>query len=99
MQYAETLQAVLERRLIKQLLFAVAQAEDDERRNRHLEVLTDLVLHSDVALDPSRLDAWAKAYLVRLNLWIWPRTYSSLRYTSRELPAIPQPQRTDCLER
>lgn len=97
MQYAESLQAVLERRLIKQLLHAVAQTDDVEQRNRYIEVLTDLVLHSDVALDSSLLDAWVKAYLVRLDLWIWPRAYS-LRYPLRSRPAPLPTGRSDCSE-
>lgn len=87
MQHAESLQAELERRLIKQLLYAVTQSDDAAQRERCIEVLTDLVLHSDVALDPSLLDAWVQAYLVRLDLWIWPRSYG-LRYPSRSRPAM-----------
>ncbi|HEX9036460.1 MAG TPA: hypothetical protein VF808_05665 [Ktedonobacterales bacterium] len=95
MQSPETPQAALERRLIKQLLSALTRAKDDAQRDKRLEALTDLVLHSDVALDPSRLDAWVKAYLIRLNLWVWPRSYSSHYCTSQGLPATRQSQRAE----
>lgn len=70
----ESLTAALERRLIEELVRAVATADDDVARRGHLAALADLVRHADPSLDPARFERWTRAFLEHAGLWAWPRS-------------------------
>ena len=70
----ESLQAMLERQLIKGLAQAHAAAETEVERQRHYAALADLIEHVDPTLDVTLLDPITAARLERLGLWAcWQR--------------------------
>jgi myosin-crossreactive antigen len=73
MSHVETLQAMLERRLIGQMARALDDSTDQAQRERQLRALRDLVLHADQTLDARLIDEWTEAHLRRHNLWVWDR--------------------------
>ena len=73
MSHVESLQAMLERRLIRQMARALDEARDLTQRERHLRALRDLVLHADQTLDTRLIDEWTEALLRRHHLWVWDR--------------------------
>lgn len=73
MRCVESLQAILERQLIRELVVATARARSDEERQRRLDALSDLVQHVDPTLNPQLLDTWTRAYLERNGLALEPQ--------------------------
>ncbi len=74
MTHIESLQAILERRLIRQMVASLEEAPSREQRERHLGTLRDLVLHADTTLDARLFDEWTEARLRDCGLWVWDRT-------------------------
>ena len=73
MSHIETLQAMLERRLIRQMTRALDESTDAAQRERQLHALRDLVLHADPTLDARLIDEWTEARLRHHRLWVWDR--------------------------
>lgn len=73
MPQVESLQAILERRLIRQMVAALVAAESQQQQERHLRALRDLVQHADQSLDARLFDEWTEAHLRRCGLWVWDR--------------------------
>jgi len=71
MSQIETLQAMLERRLIGQMVRALDAATDGQQRERRLRSLRDLVQHADQSLDARLFDEWTEARLRQSGLWVW----------------------------
>ena len=71
MSHIESLQAMLERRLIRQMTRALDESTDPAQRERQLQALRDLVLHADQTLDARLIDEWTEARLRRYHLWVW----------------------------
>ena len=71
MGHVESLQAMLERRLISSLVAALNAATTEEVRQRRLIALRDLVRHTDRSLDARLIDATTQSFLQRSGLWIW----------------------------
>jgi hypothetical protein len=70
MSHVETLQAILERRLIGQMVRALDGAVGQQRES-HLRALRDLVQYADPSLDARLFDEWTEERLRRFNLWVW----------------------------
>lgn len=70
MTRVETLQAILERRLISQMVRALDGAVGQQRES-HLRALRDLVKYADPSLDARLFDEWIEERLRRFNLWAW----------------------------
>lgn len=85
MAEVESLQAMLERRLIKDMIRAIAAVTNEDERTRQRDVLADLIEQADVSLDSSRFDAATRLGLERLGLWVWSR-----RPTAARLPRAPR---------
>lgn len=64
----ESVTAIFERRLIAELMCAIAAASSDDARQRRVCALVDLVRHCDTSLDATLLDPWTRAYLHSLGL-------------------------------
>lgn len=73
MSHIESLQAMLERRLIRQMTRALDESTDPEQRERQLRALRDLVLNADPTLDARLIDEWTEAHLRHHRLWVWDR--------------------------
>jgi hypothetical protein len=71
MDHVESLQAMVERRLISSLVRVVNATTTEEVRQRRLSALRDLVRHADPSLDADLLDAATRSFLQRAGLWIW----------------------------
>lgn len=71
MRTVESLQAVLERQLIRGLVRATLAASREGERLSHLAALDDLVRHADPSLDSASFDDWTRMCLKRFGLWIW----------------------------
>lgn len=69
----ESLQAMLERQLIAQLVRSLEAASARPQAERYINALRDLVTHADPTLDARQFDAWTEARLRRCNLWMWDR--------------------------
>lgn len=74
MSHIESLQAMLERRLIGQMVRALDGSTDGQQRERHLRALRDLVQHADESLDARLFDEWTEAQLRLSGLWVWDRS-------------------------
>jgi hypothetical protein len=73
MSHIETLQAMLERRLIRQMTRSLEESADPAQRERQIRALGDLVQHADPTLDARLIDEWTEACLRRHKLWVWDR--------------------------
>ena len=71
MTSVESLQAMLERQLIAQLVHSLESATGWQQAERYLSALRDLVAHADPTLDARQIDAWTEARLRRRDLWVW----------------------------
>jgi hypothetical protein len=71
MNVTESMQAMAERRMIRSLTLALADAEGEHEREHTLQALADLVRHADPTLDPSMFDPWTRRSLERSGLWSW----------------------------
>lgn len=71
MAQMETLQAMLERQMIRGLAAAAADAEDEAEGLRQRAALADLIAHADATLDADLFDPVTRVRLERLDLWVW----------------------------
>lgn len=69
----ESLQAMLERQLIGQLVRSLESAPSRPQAERSMYALRDLVAHADPSLDARQFDAWTEGRLRRWGLWVWDR--------------------------
>lgn len=83
MAEVESLQAMLERRLIKDMTLAIAVATSEDERERQRAVLADLIEQADASLDPDRFDAATRVRLKRLGLWLWAHRPTSTQTRPR----------------
>lgn len=86
MANVESLQAMLERRLIKDLTLSISTTESKDERERQRGVLADLIEQADKSLDPEHFDVATRARLERLGLWVWSRRRAAPR--SRSAPRV-----------
>lgn len=82
MASVESLQAMLERRLIRQLVRSLAGAANALQRECYLFALRDLVQQADPSLDARLLDEWTEGQLRRWDLWIWEQAPESWKTIS-----------------
>ena len=67
----ESLQAMLERRMIRQMALNLDNAESWQQSERYMSALRDLVTHADPSLDARQFDDWTEGRLRRCGLWVW----------------------------
>jgi hypothetical protein len=92
MRNVESLNAILERQLIRELVSQIARSETEAERQRCLNALTDLIHHADTTLDARLLDAWTRAYLERNGLAFESQNLES-PYSERATQARPRDTR------
>jgi hypothetical protein len=66
---SETLQAVGERHLIREIVRTIILCEDAEAREREIAALRTLVEYSDPTLDVNQFDGLTRLALQHLQLW------------------------------
>lgn len=65
----ESLHAMLERQLIRSLVWEVVHAQTEETRQRNRVALEDLLAHADPTLDVSAFDTLTWTFLEHAGLW------------------------------
>ncbi len=87
MAQVETLQAILERRLIGQLARELDDAASPPHAERLHRALRDLVLHTDPSLDHRLFDLVTESRLRRRGLWPWADADAAAADPHRHAPA------------
>jgi|GEM_PF-4186664 hypothetical protein len=65
----ETLQALVERQLIHQMVRTIILCDDPETRERDVDALRTFITYADPSLDVSQIDGLTRMVLQHLHLW------------------------------